>query len=343
MSIFDSSNICIPKPKMISLQEESPETPIKSKKSSPSDKSIKPNSFLPHKKPIQNSSPLDLILSLSESSPSAFPTSPISENDKLEISFKNYILSKIKNDDELTLGEKISFSAYLVMNSKSFNEEIIREFNEEECHLSLVNWVWRYNKKLKEFKKQNQLQLNFFEGSDNILSQYNKLLIEINIIMELLINILNFFVFLPINSSDILHLKLYEKLIKIKGYIKSYASEYILNLINLVLNKWKSIVDEENEQKILTRHKLSQLGIKRPRTTDEKDDKEDTEADSVDYNEENKVNNNSIIYSNSNLNKKTKNKNNIKVSFDLQQNQVIYFKKDDIPFQISLDKQNNIK
>ena len=218
MSIFDSSNICIPKPKMISLQEESPEIPIKSKKSSPPAKSIKPNSFLPSKKPVQNSSPLELILSLSESSQSDFLTSPIPENDELEIRFKKYILSTIKNDDELTLGEKISLCAYLVMNSKSFNEEIIREFNEEECHLSLVNWVWRYNKKLKEFKKQNQLQLNFFEGSDDILSQYNKLLIEINIIMELLINILNFFVFLPINSSDILHLKLYEKLIKIKGY-----------------------------------------------------------------------------------------------------------------------------
>jgi hypothetical protein len=344
MSKFDSIDICVPNPKMISLQEESPEIPFKSKKSSPPTKLIKPNPFSPHKKSSQKSAPLDLLLSSDISNNRALIAPPTPEKDESENNFRKYILGTIKNDDELTLKEKITFSFYLVMNTNSFNEEIIREFNEEECHLSLVNWIWRYNKKFKEFKLQNQLKLNFFENFDNILSQYNKLLIEINIIMELLINILNFFVFLPINSSDILRLKLYEKLIKIKGNIKSYANEYILNLINLVLNKWKSTVDEENEQKIITRHKLSQLGIKHPRSTDDKDDKEDTEADSVDYNEENKVNNinnNSIIYSNSNLNKKTKN--NIKVSFDLQQNQVIYFQKDDIPFQITLDKQKNKK
>ena len=342
--MFDPTDICVPNPKMISLQEESPEIPFKSKKSSPPTKLIKPNPFSPHKKSSQKSPPLDLLLSSDVSNNEVLLPPPTPEKDESENNFRKYILGTIKNDDELTLKEKIAFSIYLVMNTNSFNEEIIREFNEEECHLSLVNWIWRYNKKFKEFKLQNQLKLNFFENFDNILSQYNKLLIEINIIMELLINILNFFVFLPINSSDILHLKLYEKLIKIKGNIKSYANEYILNLINLVLNKWKSSVDEENEQKIITRHKLSQLGIKHPRSTDDKDDKEDTEADSVDYNEENKVNNinnNSIIYSNSNLNKKTKN--NIKVSFDLQQNQVIYFQKDDIPFQITLDKQKNKK
>ena len=342
--MLDSIDICVPNPKMISLQEESPEIPFKSKKSSSPTKLIKTNPFSPHKKSSKKSVPLGLLLSSDVSSNKALPPPPTPEKDESENNFRKYILGTIKNDDELTLKEKITFSFYLVMNTNSFNEEIIREFNEEECHLSLVNWIWRYNKKFKEFKLQNQLKLNFFENFDNILSQYNKLLIEINIIMELLINILNFFVFLPINSSDILHLKLYEKLIKIKGYIKSYANEYILNLINLVLDKWKSTVDEENEQKIITRHKLSQLGIKHPRSTDDKDDKEDTEADSVDYNEENKVNNinnNSIIYSNSNLNKKTKN--NIKVSFDLQQNQVIYFQKDDIPFQITLDKQKNKK
>jgi hypothetical protein len=344
MSKFDSIDICVPNPKMISLQEESPEIPFKSKKSCPPAKLIKPNPFSPHKKSSQKSAPLDLLLSSDVSNNRELIAQPTPEKDESENNFRKYILGTIKNDDELTLKEKITFSFYLVMNTNSFNEEIVREFNEEECHLSLINWIWRYNKKFKEFKLQNQLKLNFFENFDNILSQYNKLLIEINIIMELLINILNFFVFLPINSSDILRLKLYEKLIKIKGNIKSYANEYILNLINLVLNKWKSTVDEENEQKIITRHKLSQLGIKHPRSTDDKDDKEDTEADSVDYNEENKVNNinnNSIIYSNSNLNKKTKN--NIKVSFDLQQNQVIYFQKDDIPFQITLDKQKNKK
>lgn len=332
--MFNSINICSPKPKMISLQEESPEIPTEAKKMT-SNFSIpeKTSLFTFSKNMSHNSNQPSLLLSYDIEK-----SNTIEEQEaKDEKNIHDFILKTIKNDDDLTLREKITFSFLLVLNTKSFNEEFINEFNEEECHLSLLNWVWRYKKKLKQFQLQNQLKNTFFENFEIFLPQYNKLLIEINIIMELLINILNFFVFLPINSSDILHLKLYEKLIKIKGFINSYANDNLLNLINFVLNKWKTVVDEENEAKIITRYKLSQLGVKRPRAPDEKEDKEDTEADSVDYNEDNiKINNNSIKYSN--LNKKIKNKNNIKVSFDLQKNSVIYFKKDDIPFKISLDK-----
>ena len=335
MSIFNSISICSPKPKMISLQEESPEIPNEAKKM-PTNSSIQeessPLTFSKNRFLCSNQSSLLISNDIEKSN-------TIKEEDIPDVkNIQEFILKTIKNDGDLTLGEKITFSLLLVLNTKCFNEEFIREFNEEECHLSLLNWAWRYKKKLKQFQLQNQLKNNFFDNFEIFLPQYNKLLIEINIIMELLINILNFFVFLPINSSDILHLKLYEKLIKIKGFINSYANDYLLNLINFVLNKWKTVVDEENEVKIISRFKLSQLGVKRPRSPDEKEDKEDTEADSVDYNEDNKINinNNSIKYSN--LNKKIKNKNNIKVSFDLQQNSVIYFKKDDIPFQISLDK-----
>ena len=336
MSIFNSVNICSPKPKMISLQEESPEIPTKAKKMPPNSSIPKESiQFIFSKNSFLNSNQPSLLLSYNLEKSNTIKEEEIKD----EKSIHEFILKTIKNDDDLTLREKITFSFLLSLNTKYFNEEFTREFNEEECHLSLLNWVWRYKKKLKQFQLQNQLKNNFFDNFEIFLPQYNKLLIEINIIMELLINILNFFVFLPINSSDILHLKLYEKLIKIKGFINSYANDYLLNLINFVLNKWKTVVDEENEVKIITRFKLSQLGAKRPRTPDEKEDKEDTEADSVDYNEDNikiNINNNSIKYSN--LNKKIKNKNNIKVSFDLQQNSVIYFKKDDIPFQISLDK-----
>ena len=47
------------------------------------------------------------------------------------------------------------------MKNNSFNEDIKRKINEEECHLS-SNLVWRYNIKLKEFKLKNQLEFNFF-------------------------------------------------------------------------------------------------------------------------------------------------------------------------------------
>ena len=341
MSFFIPTNTCSPNLPMLSLQEESPEpdSKAKTKYHSPS-KNSKSNQFPMQKNIFSEKSELKLSFEADNKNNAVCPCpcSPANIAEESKNNFKKFILDTIKNDDELALKDKLAFSLFLVMNTSGFNEELINEFNEEECHLSLLNWIWRYNKKLKQFQLEHQLKINLFQNFDTFLPNYNKLLIEINIIMELLINILNFLVFLPINSSDILHLKLYEKLFKIKGYIKSYANDYLLNLINFVLDKWKAEVEAENEAKIITRYKLNQLGIKRPRTQEDKDDKEDTEADSVDDNENIiKINNITDNKINSNLNKKTK-KNNIKVSFDLQNNSVIYFKKDDTPFQISLDK-----
>jgi len=340
MSFLISTNTCSPNLQMLSLQEEPPELDSKAKtKHQTPPKNAISKEFSMQKNNFSEKPELKLSYETDNKNNAMCPSPNADEESKRN--FKKFILDTIKNDDELALKDKLAFSLFLVMNCNGFNEDLINEFNEEECHLSLLNWIWRYNKKLKQFELEHQLKINLFQNFDNFLPNYNKLLIEINIIMELLINILNFLAFLPINSSDILHLKLYEKLFKIKGYIKSYANEYLLNLINFVLDKWKAEVEAENETKILTRYKLNQLGIKRPRTQDDKDDKEDTEADSVDYNENNiKINN--INDNKINLNKKTKNKN-LKVSFDLQQNSVIYFKKDDTPFQITLDKQQKEK
>ena len=346
MSIFNSVSICSSKPNIISLREKSPEIPTKTKISSNSaflsEKTKTKIQISSRETNIPKQFKSDLVLTYEIDKKEC--SSPLTEESKpmftSKDNFKNYILGKIKNDDEFTLQDKLAYSLLLLMNKDEFTEELIKEFNEEECHLSLLNWVWRYNKKFKQFQALNQFKIILIENFEIVLPQYNKLLIEINIILELLINILNFFVILPINSNDILNLKLYEKLSKIKENIKTYANDYLLNLINFVLNKWKTEVDEENEIKILARYKLGQLGVKhsRPGDLDEKEDKEDTEADSVDDSEiniKNIINNNSNIKSN--LNKKTKN--NIKVSFDLQNNSVIYFQKDDIPSKISLDKQ----
>ena len=259
------------------------------------------------------------------------------------------ILSTLKKEEDLTLKEKLEFSYYLSFAISNFTEDMMKEFNEEECHLTLLNWVWRYGKKFKEFRIENEIKnsINLNQNFEIFFPKYNILLIEINFIMELLINILNIFIFLPITSNEILNLKLYEKLSKIKKYIKSYANQNILNLIDIVLQKWKNQVDAENEEKIIARFKLNKLGIKRNRTVEEKIEEQATEADSVDNDTNidyiNNINNNNIIIPNNgniNLNKKIKNKK-IKISFDLSQNSVCYFNKDDMPFQITLDKQKN--
>ena len=259
--------------------------------------------------------------------------------------FLSALLSIFKNEENLTLKDKLDFSYLISIAISSFTDEMIKEFNEEECHLSLLNWVWRYKKKFKEFRIENELKnsIKLIPNFDNFFSnKYNKLLIEINFILQLLINILNIFKFLPITSSELLSLKFYEKLSKIKEYIKSFAQEEILNSVEFVRLKWKTQIDSENERKIITKFKLDKLGIKRKR--EEKNEERDTEADSANDDSGSTIINNinNIYNENININKKIKNKK-IKVSFDFSRNSVIEYQKDDMPFQITLDKQKDKK
>ena len=235
--------------------------------------------------------------------------------------FIKNLLSIFKKEESLTLKDKLEYSYNLSIAIVNLNEEILKELNEEECHLSMLNWVWRYRKKIKEFRFENEIKnnINLFQNFDYFFP--------------------NKFKFLPITSNEILNLKLFDKLSKIKGYIKSFANDEVLNLTDFVLSKWKNQIDFESEQKIISSFKLNKLGIKRRR--EEKIEEQATEADSAD----NDTNNDSIINMNNinnnkniNINKKQKNKN-IKVSFDLSKNSVIYFKKDDAPCQITLVKE----
>ena len=291
--------------------------------------------------------PMNQSLSLIEESPEIDFFAKSDDIGQVKENFFIEVISKFKNEESLTLKDKLEFSYLLSLAISSFNEEMIKEFNEEECHLSLLNWVWRYRKKIKEFRNiiqnKNSLKLipNFIYFFSN---KYNKLLIEINFIIQLLINILNILYFLPITSSELLNLKLYEKLSKIKEYIKPFVQKDIVNLTDIILLRWKELIDLESEQKIIAKFKLNKLGIKRIR--EEKIAEQTTETDSTDndtiINIETNINNNIIINNNKkiNLNKKFKNKK-IKVSFDLSRNSVIKYNKDDMPFQITLEKQKN--
>jgi hypothetical protein len=291
--------------------------------------------------------PMNQSLSLIEESPEIDFFAKSDDIGQVKENFFIEVISKFKNEESLTLKDKLEFSYLLSLAISSFNEEMIKEFNEEECHLSLLNWVWRYRKKIKEFRNiiqnKNSLKLipNFIYFFSN---KYNKLLIEINFIIQLLINILNILYFLPITSSELLNLKLYEKLSKIKEYIKPLVQKDIVNLTDIILLRWKELIDLESEQKIIAKFKLNKLGIKRIR--EEKIAEQTTETDSTDndtiINIETNINNNIIINNNKkiNLNKKFKNKK-IKVSFDLSRNSVIKYNKDDMPFQITLEKQKN--
>ena len=259
--------------------------------------------------------------------------------------FITIILSTLKKEDTLTLKEKLEFTYILSLSKANFTQETVKEFCEEECDLTLINWIWKSKDKLKKFKVETELREKFLKIDKNVdeyFPKYNILLIEVNFILELLINILNLFSFLPITSFNILNLNLYQKLNKIKEYIKLYAGDKILSSIDLILIKWKSQIEAENEQKIEAKEKLNKLGIKRKRSPEIGIEDLDTEIDSVEDDNVNNINNN-ITNNKLNIDKKNKNKNNInkKVSFDLTQNTIIYFHKNDAPFQISLDKIDN--
>ena len=259
--------------------------------------------------------------------------------------FMKIILSTMKNEEDLTLKDKLDFSFILSISKGNFTEETIKEFCEEECHLALLNWVWKYAKKLKKFKLESELREKYLLNRENnfeeFFQKYNILLIEINFILDLLINILNLFSFLPITSSDLLNLKLYQKLQKIKIYIKSFSNINILKTLDFVLNKWRIQIDSENEQKILAKFMLNKLGIKRKRNWEVDIEDRETEINSVE--DEENLNSNNINNISINNKKKfnIKNKKN-KVSFDLNKNSVIYYQKTDMPFQITIDKINKI-
>ena len=178
---------------------------------------------------------------------------------------ETYIIEVIKKEEKLHLFQKITFTNSILLNKDKFSE--LKEFYEEECHLSLLNWVWKERKTLKY---------------PNIY--FNKLLG----ILYLLNNILNIFQILHFNSNDIIELKLFDKLNNIKCYIKNWKIENpILNLISNILNKWKSEIEELKEIK---------LNQKRNRSDDETEFESDI----------NLLNNNIKVNNSKNFNKKVK-------------------------------------
>jgi hypothetical protein len=207
---------------------------------------------------------------------------------------ETYIIQIIKKEDTLNIFQKYNFTYSILLNSDKFND--LKEFYEEECHLSLLNWVWKERKTLK-YPSYN-LNHHLFH------------------ILALLNNILNIFLILPINSKDILDLKLFDKLNSIRSLIKNWNMDIpILNLIKEILDKWKCSIEESKEIK---------LNKKRNRSEDE------TEADS----DINLLNNNIKVI----IPKKVNNiSNKIKknICIDLSKNRIIYFDKNDIPSSIS--------
>lgn len=223
---------------------------------------------------------------------SSFPSQLTAE------SLEQLIINTIKQEDSMSLLSKLQFTYFISQHANLLSQ--LSEFYEEECHLSLLNWVWKEKKLLK----------NPYSSLNDMNSLCG--------VLELLYNILFIFENLPIKSNDILDLRLFEKLHKIKVYINRWNVFLpVLGKISAVLDKWKKEVDDDTEEK---------LGQKRKRNNEE-----ETEAESDD----NTQVVNLLVY---NI-EQTKNKKEKKhVKIDLIKNKTVYFDKEKEPLAVGIVK-----
>ena len=120
--------------------------------------------------------------------------------------FEKNLVNSLKFEDSLDINAKVSLTKYMLFNSHLF--PILNDFYEEECHLCLVNWAWN----LREVVKTMELC-----RGDNIC------LVELYSVLELLNNIFNILQRLRISSQDLLNLKMFEKINKLKGYLLNFV------------------------------------------------------------------------------------------------------------------------
>jgi hypothetical protein len=243
----------------------------------------------------------------------------------------------MKNDDEFDLNEKYICSFYLVMNKHLLSKETIKDIIDEEFHLTLMKWL----RGEKHYIKDDINEMKDSNSNTNTNTNTNNY--NFNIYIGLLINIISLFEILPIKSSDLVEFNFYEKLFKLNKFVKFKLSVFIKVSLSFLtdkmenlLQKWKTQEECYNLSKniiLFTKSKeKSLLGKKTKRNNNIEKDKEETEADS----EEGAS---SVKRNSGNSNKPklgglfVKNKNNLnknkKVNFDLQNNKIIFFDKED--------------
>jgi hypothetical protein len=271
----------------------------------------------------QEDHPFTVDIPLNEDAPLKYETTNLTStclhtitNDNT--TFESFIIDTIHQDATLSLSSKLYFTRILLLNFMKLRY-LSDDFYEEECHLSLLNWIWNVKHILISWdnnSKDNKPLINDKTNSDeNILS----------IILELLNNILIILETLPIKSNDILDLKLYEKLNKIKGYVLKLPPfplcSCVINNIHFVLEKWKKEIDgmynrkERNQKKKGSDEDYESKCVTNMITDAELDDAETAVSSEEDSMKKNK-----------------------KVSFNLLRNKEVEFGKEDEPFKVGCKK-----
>ena len=127
------------------------------------------------------------------------------------------IVNLFKYEKVLSLENKIQITYDIIMNTDKLTN--FDDFFEEECHLTLVNWIYNTKKELKK---------GFLDGRS----------------YHLIYNILNIFETFPINLKDLLVLNIYQKLNKIRKFMKKINFILFLKLDNL-LSYWENFINDK--------------------------------------------------------------------------------------------------
>jgi len=150
------------------------------------------------------------------------------KNSKNCLDAESFLIEIFKNDHILNLDEKLNISKIVFAYFTQFG--YFDEFFEEECHLAMVNWIYKYLKKSEK------------EPEQDIPSRF----------YDLIINILNILEILPIKVEELFSLNIYEKLNKIRKIIKN-KDFIIYQKLDRLLCYWSSFFIEEsflNKKKI---------------------------------------------------------------------------------------------
>jgi hypothetical protein len=217
--------------------------------------------------------------------------------EKVKTEIITYVMNCFKYDKDLDLNTKTYLTYYINLNYWALQN--YEDFYEEECHLAMVNWVYEYSNTLKNAKVEENL-------------------------LHLLYNIILIFEFLPFNPKDIIELKLFDKLNKIRKTMNKDL--YVYPHLDRLLNTWTTICTDNPNLMGRKRNRGSFIE-EQENYAEEKEfkEKEMKEKEEIIYDFDEYVNsvilNNKIIYKKEN-NLTRKNKTNLKS----QRNQNLYKK-----------------
>lgn len=126
----------------------------------------------------------------------------------------DYILNCFKWDTFMNIDQKVYLTAFIYSHKDLLAHS--EDFYEEECHLALVNWAYSFRDALRNDEPVDEK------------------------IYHLIYNILIIFEILPIKVTDLFELKIFEKLNKIRKFIKqeNSLSKTIFEQLERLLNYW---------------------------------------------------------------------------------------------------------